>query len=561
MRKITSDKIFDTLVDIQDGVNVSLCYVSGVSVKKTKRAIDSDKFGQDLEQVEDKNKSWYGKLKDFQEQEKGKLPFKGVVRFSLYSLGYTTEETYRKGYGEYKNKENELRQKYGLDPIKDREEKHDELNSYGVSTGATENTRNRAYIHLNTSDSDKKSMCFGVNFDDTITEEIPYSVLREVLTKKSGDSGVSQLRKLERSEEEIEQYISELEGIKKGYEFRKFDLSKLLYIIINKDDEQMYWVNDSLTNKLSKDLELEDTSDIFRVSKEVFKETRSLIKENMKRENKRLNEFFDHNDYSDLYKRETEVEVNPECEEECGGERWIVWAWPMQGYVKHSYLCYANEYVDALERVGNYFVEEGLKDYYYTLEDIKTWFEEEVEDGVYEEGEFDEYLESLTDYLQIDNDKLGSIWFPNETQAEKVKFINESKVKVNKSNLKTLVESVVNRVFESASDSEVVCNPEDSEDGLSSFLFTTGEGNFLVYGGTFRDALEIYARHIVDNGRFTLYTSQSEVDEMFYEEVEGGSYKEEDKDWYEETVFKYIVPVGDEYIFFYEDDFECKRVK
>lgn len=274
MRQVNDNRIIDLLNDIEDNSTVTFCYIADSKILGTKRNIDdytNDQFKKDLEDNHS-DEEWHQRLRRYSEEPnkstKTKLPFKGVLTFTRYTAKWQRDETYRKNYGDFASKNNEIRTRYGLEPTVKRGG-YDEKNAYDVATGNTENTKHKVYFHLNPIGVKRKRHYFGVNENDTLTSEMSYGAIRQLFSKSdSFKSDKEALAKLEKTQEEIDAYISEVSKLK--HAITKYELERCIFIIAEINGEQVYWWNKSLSGKISKTLELNDTSSLMKKAEEMF---------------------------------------------------------------------------------------------------------------------------------------------------------------------------------------------------------------------------------------------------------------------------------------------------
>lgn len=299
MRRVDDSRIIDLLNDIQDDAVVTFCYVADSKILKTKSKINdyvNDQFKQDLDD-NPSDDEWHQSLRSYSEEpnEKrtSKLPFKGVLTFTRYTAKWQRDDTYRAKYGDFATKKNEIRAEYGLEPTAKRGG-YDEKNAYDVATGNTENTKHKVYFHLNPIGIKRKRHYFAVKGNDELTPEIPYHAIRQLFSKSdSFENDIKALNALDKKQEEIDAYIEKIKNL--NHAITKYELERCIFIVAEIDGEQVYWWNSRLSGKISKDLELNDTSSLVAKTEQMFDmaEDQTLTESKKEVYNKKLfNEIF-----------------------------------------------------------------------------------------------------------------------------------------------------------------------------------------------------------------------------------------------------------------------------
>lgn len=258
-RIATANEMFDLLSRMNAGKFVTICYVNAVPLLKTKRAVDMNKFGADLDANqpgEDEDATVYNQLRQYQSDESmKKLPITGIVSVTRYNLQWSSEDSFWKNRAKYAQQKDEIDKRYGIykDPSERRAGGFADTNTFGISVGNTDNTRNTAYIHQNTAKSRTSSQLYVVDNDGNIVSTVKNSLISALRSVKS-DSNVNALRKLEKSEEEIAQYQKEVAAL--NFRERKFIVDKILYIVATIDKEKFVFINDRLAEMVDKGLKI-----------------------------------------------------------------------------------------------------------------------------------------------------------------------------------------------------------------------------------------------------------------------------------------------------------------
>lgn len=251
------NKIIDIFSNSKPGTFITLCYLSSANIPKTLtgKNIDVDKFGTDIDNNLSPGTEAYKTLKAYQQggaSNKNKIPV-GVIKSSIIQFHFQNEEGYGKKYGEFKDKVNGILSDYGAEPIVDRDVKHDETQTFGkggVSVGSTDNTQGKMYTHQNGATANYLSTYYYLlNSDGNIFSRIGKEAINQILPKKSGPMGVSALKKINATDEQIARYIEEIKQC-------NFSVLKLMYDSIlwvsatSPEGYKTFAINDSLADKI-----------------------------------------------------------------------------------------------------------------------------------------------------------------------------------------------------------------------------------------------------------------------------------------------------------------------
>ena len=251
------DEIIDIFSNSKPGTFITLCYLSSANIPKTLtgKNIDVHKFGTDIDNNLSPGTEAYRRLKAYQlggASNKNKIPV-GVVKSSIIQFHFQNEEGYGKKYGEFKDKVNGILSDYGAEPIVDRDVKHDETQAFGkggVSVGSTDNTQGKMYTHQNGATANYLSTYYYLlNSDGNIFSRIGKEAINQILPKKSGPMGVSALKKINATDEQIARYIEEIKQC-------NFSVLKLMYDSIlwvsatAPEGYKTFAINDILADKI-----------------------------------------------------------------------------------------------------------------------------------------------------------------------------------------------------------------------------------------------------------------------------------------------------------------------
>lgn len=153
-----------------------------------------------------------------------------------------------KKYGEYKKAANDIRVASGLNPIGDKENDYTSTMNYGsgidVYSGSDKSKANNFYTPQNTYGAKVKSTVYAVNQEGNIIQELTPEQIKPYLAKKREMDGVAALRKMEKSEEEIQDYIDKMTNLHMNY--KRFEGNSILYVVATVNGEKIIYINQNL---------------------------------------------------------------------------------------------------------------------------------------------------------------------------------------------------------------------------------------------------------------------------------------------------------------------------
>lgn len=253
-RRIASfDEMIEMLSSIKGEQFVTIGYFSNAKMYKTGRNVDMEKFGKDLEN--DNKSPYYPGLKKFQSGGAKSVPYNGIVKVTINQFNYMSEDRFNKAYSEYSNKRDEIQKRYG-NYIAPEDRKHSGYTTkidYGkgsIAVGNTENTRNNVYVRQNgaTAKLLRRDYYFVDANGNLYSEAVNYETIREILSKSSSSmiDGEGALRKVTQDKNIIKQYTQEINKLN----FSVFQLicDRILFISCTYNGEEIFFVNDKLTN-------------------------------------------------------------------------------------------------------------------------------------------------------------------------------------------------------------------------------------------------------------------------------------------------------------------------
>lgn len=287
------NELIDIMSSIKGGTFATVCYLSSAKVKKTLRGVDTDTFGKDLDDNRtDGDDEYYDTLKQYQGGKIKKFPYNGIIKMSKIQFHWQTEEKYKENYGKYADARDELIRKYGGEP--NRREGTDTIQSYGnggVSVGSTDNTQGRLYSHQNGATiQSRNTEYFLVDNNGDLKGGISYGSIKNIVAKASDPDGVSALKKVNATDEQIASYLEELKALK--FKVLKLIYDNILFIVASVNGEKIFFFNSKLANKIGSGTYAVDINpqSFMDKAKEIYSKTFSELNENVKRYNKILKE-------------------------------------------------------------------------------------------------------------------------------------------------------------------------------------------------------------------------------------------------------------------------------
>lgn len=241
------EKVFDILNDIGKNNFVSVGIVTGANLK--------------IPQVKKKNPET-NKLKNYDDWEKfgqeigSKEEIAALVGISSYNFRYYPNEEIKKQYGKYKSNVNDIRAKYGLEPMQDKENDYKEKMGYGkgidVYNGDDETKQGNFYVAFNAYNVKPRSVVYVVNNEGHIVQELTQEQVIPYLKEKdpyAGISGVSALKKMGKEEEEIENFVNDIKALK--FFYKNFEGNSILWIAATVNKQKIIYINDNLKKSVS----------------------------------------------------------------------------------------------------------------------------------------------------------------------------------------------------------------------------------------------------------------------------------------------------------------------
>lgn len=165
----------------------------------------------------------------------------GVIKFARYSINWRSPENMRKHYNnQYVDPVNAIRGKYGLAPM-DKRPRQDRDQDIDQATGMP------LYSNQDTGKGSCVSQYFLVGTDGHIIKEIPATDLVPYF-KKYSTSGVADLRKLNKSDDEIKAYVDEISKL--NFRYTRFNYASIAYVITSIGGVKKRFFNENLSDDI-----------------------------------------------------------------------------------------------------------------------------------------------------------------------------------------------------------------------------------------------------------------------------------------------------------------------
>ena len=165
----------------------------------------------------------------------------GVIKFARYSINWRSPENMRKHYNnQYVDPVNAIRGKYGLAPM-DKRPRQDRDQDIDQVTGMP------LYSNQDTGKGSCVSQYFLVGTDGHIIKEVPAADLVPYF-KKYSTSGVADLRKLNKSDDEIKAYVDEISKL--NFRYTRFNYASIAYVITSIGGVKKRFFNENLSDDI-----------------------------------------------------------------------------------------------------------------------------------------------------------------------------------------------------------------------------------------------------------------------------------------------------------------------
>ena len=293
-RKIQDiNEFIDIMSNIKDGCFATVCYLSSAKVKKTLRGVDSDAFGNDLDANRtDGDDEYYNTLKQYQSGSIKKFPYNGVVKMSRIQFHWQSEKKYGENYGKYADARDALIKKYGGEPNrKDSTDAKQEYGNGGVSVGATDNTQGRLYTHQNGGTiQSMNTEYFLVDTDGRLKGGINKNAIQNIVAKSGDADGVSALKKINATDEQIKSYLEELKALK--FKVLKLMYDSILFVVATVNGEKIFFWNSKLAQQVGSGSYIVpiDPQSFMQKAKELYATSYEELRESVRKYNQLIKE-------------------------------------------------------------------------------------------------------------------------------------------------------------------------------------------------------------------------------------------------------------------------------
>ena len=238
---VDTAEFFDMIGQMKGGAKATIGYVSSARLN--------------IPQVKKKNPET-NRMKNYDDWETfgkqmGVEDVAGVVKFASYNLSWRSPSNMTKHYNsKYVEPANAIRAKYGISPIAKREPYTQTLsfgNGVSAYNGGNEELMGHSYSPQDTAGAKTNVEYYLVNSQGNIIKEVSAAELKPYF-KEVAPSGIGELKKLNKSDEEIAAYAKEIASL--NFRYMQFEHSSVVYVITSINGEKKRYFNKNLTNAL-----------------------------------------------------------------------------------------------------------------------------------------------------------------------------------------------------------------------------------------------------------------------------------------------------------------------
>lgn len=245
-RRVESpEKVFDILDQIGKNNFVCVGYVTGANLNlpKAKRL-----------NPETNKMNSYDDMEAFSREIGSEEQIAALVKITSYNFRYYSNSDMKKKYGEYKSKYNDIRTKYGLDPVADKENRYTQTMNYGSGfdtySGNDESKKGHFYVPSNIAGANVKGVIYAINADGNIIKELPQEQIESYIKERDEKvPGEKALRKMGREEAEIQKYIDEVSSLNMKY--KSFEGNSILWVAASVNGQKIVYINSKLNRTVN----------------------------------------------------------------------------------------------------------------------------------------------------------------------------------------------------------------------------------------------------------------------------------------------------------------------
>ena len=211
---------------------------------------------------------------------------------SKIQFHWQSEEKYGENYGKYASARDALIGRYGGEPV--RRDGTDSKQAYGngsVSIGNTDNTQGKLYSHQNGATIQNiQTEYFLVDTNGQLKGGISKEAIQNIVAKSSDADGVSALRKVNATDEQIASYVEELKKLK--FRVLKLMYDSILFVVATVNGEKIFFWNSKLAKQVGSGSYVVqiDPQSFQDKARQLFSKAYAELRESIKRYNKLLKE-------------------------------------------------------------------------------------------------------------------------------------------------------------------------------------------------------------------------------------------------------------------------------
>ena len=158
-------------------------------------------------------------------------------------------------YADYKNKSNDIRAKYGLEPISDKENDYKSTMNYGsgvdVYIGSDKDKEGNFYVNANTYGKNNiRGVVYAVDTNGNIVQELTKEQIKPYLKAKGEEvPGANALRKMEVEDSVVQNYINDIQSL--NFNYKRFEGNSILWIAATVNGQKIVYINSNLSKTIN----------------------------------------------------------------------------------------------------------------------------------------------------------------------------------------------------------------------------------------------------------------------------------------------------------------------